>query len=381
MGTLKDFRGNYIMKQTSRRYLIIGAIVCIALIAGYFSYQSYSNISVNHQTTTSEHAKPDHKATASKKTSKKDPNDENIFLVDQKNPDRIIAINPGGSKGIYQYRKQSDGMIYPEFKFFNGSISYNKNGIEIVPDSKSTSNDPFRFTKTSDGAYIDKSAQVYYKMYDGFQNTTHTADSSGLDPNSALLDPSDPSATENNPSPFSPKSLMYLFRLSNGDLYQPYTGLYYGKNWKSFNVSTFNSKDKSQLWDTSSDIMYYKQNESTALSSQEIKYYQVAYRSKSINTQFPNEHASETQILEPIHDEYPVDWSLEPKRDEQDYDYSVHIVNPEQARKVNISLTSDSSSSDSDSQIQPVLDLNDPSSVLKFNQGLVIPKYDQTRAL
>ncbi|WP_125770243.1 hypothetical protein [Companilactobacillus furfuricola] len=89
-------------------------------------------------------------------------NDNSIFLQSSDNPDRIIAINPYGSKGVYQYRQQANGDIYPEYKYFNGSTKKAGKNLHVIPTSNATKNNSMSFTKNDKGVYVDnKSGQTY----------------------------------------------------------------------------------------------------------------------------------------------------------------------------------------------------------------------------
>lgn len=151
------------MKKHRRLLIVLGGFIIIALITSYFSFKSYTNIGVNDnsEVTTSNHnsAKKHNKkhANNSQKT-----NDNSIFLQSSDNPDRIIAINPYGSKGIYQYRKLANGDIYPEYKYFNGSAKKAGKNLKVIPTSHSTKKNSMNFTKNDDGVYVDKkSGQTY----------------------------------------------------------------------------------------------------------------------------------------------------------------------------------------------------------------------------
>jgi hypothetical protein len=95
--------------------------------------------------------------------SKKSVNQKNVFLQDSKNPDRIIAVNPYGTKGVYLYRKAADGSIYPEQKFFDGTIYTTNNGITISPSNSNSSSSKFNLERDKNGNLIDNDSGTKYK--------------------------------------------------------------------------------------------------------------------------------------------------------------------------------------------------------------------------
>ncbi|AKP67612.1 hypothetical protein [Companilactobacillus ginsenosidimutans] len=288
---------------------LISFLLILAVFAGYFSYTSYSTTSVNHTSKTSQ----SNTSTANANTfhkPKKSKIHENEFFVDTNKPDRIIAVNPHGSKGVYQYRQQADGKIYPEFKFFNGSLQQVGGKLIVSPTNSKSPSESFVYEKQPDGNYKEQHTNETYMKYDGFaeNNKPHKNGSAYQDTiNEALDNPSDPSHGANNTEPFKTDDKYISYRLKNGDYYQPFTGTYYGKNWATFDYASFDPNDKSKLSDNSNRVMSYKQNNVTELSEDEIKVYKSDYNSNNtlFSTLGPNAGG---HVVDPSKIESNEDW-------------------------------------------------------------------------
>ncbi|MQS53017.1 hypothetical protein [Companilactobacillus mishanensis] len=146
------------------------AVIFVAVVFGivYTAYNSYqdTNISPSENNSKKDAAKAD---TSSKPYKKKASakSDENIFFQDKQNPDRVLAIHPFGSKGVYEFRKQANGNLYPEHKFFDGTVSKDKNGnITVTPDNgeKSARSISVSKDKTANNSYSDTDSGTNYDL-------------------------------------------------------------------------------------------------------------------------------------------------------------------------------------------------------------------------
>lgn len=271
-------------KKRTGLSIIIGGLVIVVLLAAYTSYKSYTNIGVGgddpkvettNKTTMNNHHK---KNISNKKNS-------NIFLQDAQHPDRILAINPNGANGVYLYRMQSDGTIYPEYQYFNGQTKVSKKSISVIPNSTNNAQ-TLTFTNSLDtngkGEYRDtKSGKTYNALFltnfsDGllskaisktkdpfYLTVKKRANESNLD---FLLRASkyrpNPSSTDNQMSGYSIYQHHYE-KLINGNYYDSMQKKIYGNNPNSISLSQFYknpSRYVDKTFDITKDVMYYKQN-------------------------------------------------------------------------------------------------------------------------
>jgi hypothetical protein len=156
-------------------YTAVGAFLLIFLIS-VISFNNYNNSGVMN---TSEQ-KEGISIASSKNNSK---NKTNLFLQDKNNPDHILAINPYGSDGVYQYRKQANGDIYPEYKFFDGHLSTKKSNLRVSSTSGEVSKS-ITLKKSGNGDYQSNSGNKYRELSVSTQNDDSkkmTYDNNGTD--------------------------------------------------------------------------------------------------------------------------------------------------------------------------------------------------------
>lgn len=261
---------------------IFGGIIVIIAVAIFFSYQSYSNISLSNDSQMTPNKTDKNNKTASKKTSK----NNNIFLQDKDNPDRIIAIHPYGSNGVYQYRSQANGNLYPEYKYFNGQVSSKNNKLAVSP-LKNTSAKSFSFKKNSDGSYHNtNNGHNYQKLattrndHDGLSVDDSSNDSvsdntieDGL--NEILKDRSNPTYG-NDTIDVSQEALQnyrHYIKLKNGDYYDANSDFFYGPNSEKFTTDDFKNNPDAYAdpdYHIEDSMMYYKNNNQTHVTNEEI---------------------------------------------------------------------------------------------------------------
>ncbi|WP_125771457.1 hypothetical protein [Companilactobacillus furfuricola] len=282
-------------KKRTGLSIIIGGLVIIVLLAAYTSYKSYTNIGVGGDDPKVETTNT--KSNKSQKSPKKDrkgPNkkDSNIFLQDAQHPDRILAINPNGTNGVYLYRMQSDGTIYPEYQYFNGQTKISKNSIHSI-SSGAKKNGEFNLKKTdtSNGEYQDAdSGKVYNALnyptlnqkFDNMLSKTNNpiylsvkkkANESNFDYLLRVTKyKSDPSSSDGqkNSGLFFQHSYQ---RLKNGNYYDTKSKMIYGNQPNDISLSQFYknpSKYIDNSFDITKDVMYYKQNDQTEVSNDSI---------------------------------------------------------------------------------------------------------------
>ncbi|MFD1470865.1 hypothetical protein [Companilactobacillus mishanensis] len=247
------------------KLIISIAIIVSAVIFGiiYSAYNSYSD--TNIKTTENNINKHNDKADASIKTNsnrKKTKSNDNIFLQDKQNPDRILAIHPFGTKGVYEFRKQANGNIYPEHKFFDGKISKSNSGnISVTPNKSNNGARKIAIEKTQSGELKDHDSGTAYTALQTKQESdvTHyeykdnsTGEEGKISDNngSPLYGPDYNGTFEYNPNS--------LYRVAPGQFYQPSTHTIYGQGdfYKTYDRSTFNY----HIDDDPNSAMYYKQN-------------------------------------------------------------------------------------------------------------------------
>ncbi|AKP67896.1 hypothetical protein [Companilactobacillus ginsenosidimutans] len=288
----------------SRRAKIITLITTVAvLLVAFFSYQSYTHISVkDSEPSVSKKAKPvqNVKANNKKKAQKKD--DNSIFLQDTNSPDRIIAIHPNGSKGIYQYRKQANGTIYPEFKFFNGDAKYSNGNLFVNPNAKNQS-ESFNFKTDKSGNYVEtNSKRKYQEINTSSQQSKNQENSSTPSSTTAkakyngFVAPgakyavindvsrlSDPSNDGQNPTYLVAKA--NYVRIGNGDFVNFYDRDYYGDKINTFNTNT-DVYDVFRNPSNVNKVMFWENNGVRDLSPDELNettYFNQAMRAGHYN--------------------------------------------------------------------------------------------------
>jgi hypothetical protein len=283
----------------SKRAKIIASIsaVVVLLIVGIFSYRSYTNISVKDSNPTVSSKRKVADAKTNNKNTKSKKNDSNIFLQDQNNPDRIIAIHPFGSDGVYQYRQSADGTLYPEYKFFDGSYSLNSKGLKVSPYQNSKQTRSFDFSKRGNNYFENGSNNKYHEIAVNQTSTGSNASkapkntNSDNDSNSAFLngkritsenetdfrkkiynstsDLSDPSRDPNKPQSAQYHSA-WVHR-DNGDFINPKVKLYMGFHFNAFNVADYNPQKLQERPENKDKVMYYKNNNQTVVSPEEAQ--------------------------------------------------------------------------------------------------------------
>ncbi|MQS89829.1 hypothetical protein [Companilactobacillus mishanensis] len=230
-----------------------------------------------------------------KKTNKNKTN--NIFLQDNKNPDRIIAINPFGKHGVYQYRQQANGNIYPEYKYFDSKTSFKNGNIRVTPTSKNSKAKSFNFYGKSNKQVKDKASGDTFTVLDNNDLTTNDDDTSAANASNTdnipidqrdymkhvsrnniqfkdddtymdqvkkvvsadLSDPSDSSSSNSKEATFSG-----IVHLKNGDFIDVNRRVYYGYHFNDFDVKNFTPyKYMYTESHNPNDIMYYRNNNQT----------------------------------------------------------------------------------------------------------------------
>lgn len=262
------FRGSTMSKK-AKIITAITTVVAVFLI-GFFSYQSYTHTSVKQSEPSVESNSP--KASSKdKKTDKSKKDDSRIFLQDQNNPDRVIGIHPQGTNGVYQYRKQSNGNLYPEYKFFNGEISRNKNQLTVKPTSNNSANS-FSYKIGKDGTYTDaNSNETYVKLNDvndsseNYDDIYHGKDHGVITVGDDYANPSH----DQNDYQKTPIDSQY-FRLNNNDYIAPHNRWYHGFHFNTFDVDSYDPSDIIYNDANLDKVMYWKNNGQTHLSQDEL---------------------------------------------------------------------------------------------------------------
>lgn len=313
----------------------------VVALAAFFAQQSYSNIGVqdNPKVTTKNVDKtPKNRQSKSKKHHSKKRNndskkDQNILLQDANNPDRVIAIHPYDSNGIYQYRAQANGSLYPEYKYFNGNVVRQGNKLIVTPVNNASSKKSFTFVKGNDGTYREaNSGQTYRPM-----NTSEPTNSSNdhltaQDPISGVMkdvldNTSNPTQNANGTAT-GKNEFRVPFPLSNGSYFDMVNKFFYGPNSEDLNMTEFKNNPSKYLNEDSpadymaNEMMYYKQNYQTEISQKEIDediYWNDAmdkYMQSSdydpVNTVKPNFNNSETSSDTTSQQQYPDDQKRAP---------------------------------------------------------------------
>ncbi|WP_125709859.1 hypothetical protein [Companilactobacillus zhongbaensis] len=266
-------------KKRTGLSIIIGGLVIVVLLAAYTSYKSYTNIGVGGDDPKVETTNT--KSTKSQKSPKKDhkgPNkkDSNIFLQDTKNPDRIIAIHPYGSDGVYLYRTQANGAVYPEYKYFNASLQQSNTRLAVQPIGNSIDTQSMTFIKNQNGLYVDNNTG---KTYTQLNNHENDKDYNTLDIRNhnkdVLNNTSDPThdETTNDSSKNDLRTQHHYIILKNGNYYDQFLGTFYGKYPQNYTYDEL-LQDGSQYIDhsqtPSDDVMYYKDNNQTHVTNSEV---------------------------------------------------------------------------------------------------------------
>lgn len=251
------------MKQGKLK--IIGAtVILVAVIFGVIFFGINQNFDNNDIETAN---KPTAKVSASKKTDNQKTNksrkapDKSLYLQDTEKPDRILAIHPHGTDGVYQYRKSADGSIYPEQEFFKGNVSLKGNNISVQPTDNQSSAKGFNLKKKSNGKVVDEDSG---HLYNGF--TIKKNDISNKPKTDHVLrQPQHNRDYVDNST--GPRDVAYM--LENGDFYNPYRNTYYGPGdgYKSFDPTLFNA----HKYDDAYDIMAGNQNGQTEIAAKNIE--------------------------------------------------------------------------------------------------------------
>lgn len=268
--------------------LIISGIIIVLCISSFFIFKSYSNDTIqnngNDKTSVSK---------ASDRPKKSSKNKGGIFLQDSNNPDDIIAINPYGSKGIYKYRQNSKGKLYPEFKFYDGKLSSTKEGLSFIPNNSRNGVSPYSFTRNNAGNYIDNDSHKSYQKLDTVEvpqkndetpkyYTLPNYNSSNKRTSQSVKTYDDYKheilGYGNQPSydlDLNDDSIKYkngFIHLDNGDFLYPGVRGYLGYHFDSFDTTNFDATSYEHMPSNEDKVMYYKQNEQTTLSNNEVTY-------------------------------------------------------------------------------------------------------------
>jgi hypothetical protein len=280
------------MRKRTKLFAIIGGFIVVILFAVFVGYQNYSNIGVNDNSnisTTNHNKSKTNKHLSTSKPSKKD---SNIYLQSKDNPDRILAIHPYGSNGIYQYRAQSKNYLYPEYEYFKGYTSITNRGINVIPFDKSEKYSSFYLNKTKNGEYKDsQSGETYESTFKSQNSQDHSENTSSFDIVNNNFSAWNKKVLEKDSQPVNDTSFqkglttsMHIpIRLKNGDYYDLLTYKIYGNSTINIDPKEFEENngeyiDSNQLFSMAIDknnpnydkMMYYKQNNVTEVSNDEI---------------------------------------------------------------------------------------------------------------
>lgn len=278
--------------------IIIGGLVIVVLLAAYTSYKSYTNIGVGGDDPKVETTNT--KSTKNQKSPKKDhkrPNkkDSNIFLQDTKNPDRIIAIHPYGSDGVYLFRKQADNTLYPEYKYFNGKSDAKGNKLTVVSNKKSNSQTNFNFSIDKNGSYQEKSTgQEYHQIpvtADSSQNSKPDMNKNNkslyingdeMIPGEsfkeylARISPYISNPTHNSSSNTTNIDYHDYIKLKDGNYFDTVYKKLYGSTSDKINLTDFYNNPQNYIdsnFNIKDDVMYYKQNGQTQVGDDSTNEY------------------------------------------------------------------------------------------------------------
>ncbi len=303
------------MKKRTQHFTIAGAIVAVILLIGFISYKSYSNIGVGDGDNPSvESSKVGQKKVSKNnaKSTKQKKGKNALFLQDTKNPDRVLAINPSGSDGVYQYRRQANGNLYPEYKFYSGSAKIVDNKLIITPYHGQKNMTPYSFEINKNGNYtelssgkkltvlnvnstiensdnlnstlssrpgISKAATIQHNTFvnnsrtnmkkNGITSSTTFSEITSFISNNY----SEPSSRTTGNITSSPK--IPFIHLNNGDFLIPATNHYLGNNASSFDYGNYSYNYYKNDYNHSqnvSDIMYYRDNESTEVTDNDLSW-------------------------------------------------------------------------------------------------------------
>jgi hypothetical protein len=304
-----------IMKSSHKKWFIILISIIALVLVFYFSYTSHVNTTVNNNnsrihtdSSTNLNKKKNNKKNQSKKSK------SNIFLQDSNTPDRIIAINPFGTKGIYQYRKQSNGDIYPEFKIFNGKIYQQGNTMKIIP-SNSKNGKPIILNSNKNGTYKDSNSNDSYNIIKVNNNNDASKDHSNSNQNTAKATNtsnndhnnnwkmdgsesyqeyygkisnnfSDPSKSSTAPRKYYQYNM--VVDPNNYGLIDTSDNSYWGNNYDQFDVNSYNRDDLLFRAENKEDVMSYRQNNTSSVSDKDLLYIDL-YSAKQ-NNQLPGHY-------------------------------------------------------------------------------------------
>lgn len=282
------------MRKHTGLGIIIGGLVIVVLLAAYASYKSYTNIGVGDdpKVQTSVKTPTVHKQKTDSRPHKPRKKDSNIFLQDTNNPDRIIAINPYGSDGVYLYRKQANGDIYPEYKYFNGKTNISGNKLTVSSKEASSKNSNFSFELSNNGTYRDTNTGDHYQPIAAGKDQNSRPASKPLYINGQQMRPNETIAEfvtraskyASNPSYDASSDVAYndnyhdFIKLKNNNYYDTIFKKIYGENASQVDLNDFSNHPEKYVdpnFDITQDAMYYKQNGQTQVSDDSAEeYYQ-----------------------------------------------------------------------------------------------------------
>ncbi|WP_125770254.1 hypothetical protein [Companilactobacillus furfuricola] len=268
------------MRRRKLFFGLSGLLIVVVAFSAYFAFQSYSNTDIDHEAkvTTSETGS----AKATTKSHKKKTTDKPFYLQNTDNPDRFLAINPKETKGIFRYRAQANGDIYPEYEYFNGQTSKNSDNLTVTPKNTSNQSASFSFVKQKNGQYKDEKTGENYKPVDVEENGSNNKSSKKVDPDwyrkylkNSLSSYSNPSKDNYSKRPYNKDTHQPIY-LKNGDYYDINENFFYGD--KPMNVTFKQVYDdyKNYLYyfeesPSYNRVMYYKNNDIEVVSDDEIK--------------------------------------------------------------------------------------------------------------
>lgn len=274
MGELK-------LKKRKLLFGLSGLLIIVVVFSAYFAFQSYSNTDIDHEAKVTTNEKGSTKATTKRHTKK--TTDKSFYLQNIDNPDRFLAINPQGTKGIYRYRAQANGDIYPEYEYFKGQSYKSSGNLKISPKNKSNKSASFSFVEQKNGDYKDEKTGDIYKTVNVDDGGSHNdVSSKNVDPDwytnyrkRTLSSYSNPTKNDNSQKPYNKDTHQPIY-LQNGDYYDINENFFYGD--KPMNVTFKQVYDdyKNYLYyfeesPSYNRVMYYKNNDIEVVSDDEIK--------------------------------------------------------------------------------------------------------------
>jgi hypothetical protein len=215
-------------------------------------------------------------AGTTKKSSKADSDNKNLFLQEKANPDRYLAVHPFGSTGVYEFRKNSNGDLYPEHKFFNGTVSQKDGKLLISPINSDEKAKPFSLKENGKGGFTNTDSGEDYGNIKVIESNKN--DQLHYSKGTIVTSNSQPVYSADYDGPVPEPSHDSTYEVDYQQFYNPYTKIYYGAGdaWKTFDQSTFDSKDH----DNPDSIMHWKINRTTSpeqAAANETVDWQIAY--------------------------------------------------------------------------------------------------------